>query len=58
MNNPMICLLALSLVATAQAQNIRVELDGQSLPGEPPIRQSGRVLVPLRGIFEIGRAHV
>lgn len=43
------------LLATglSQAQPIYTELDGQRLNFEqPPVMQQGRVLVPLRGIFE------
>lgn len=58
MKKTLTCLLALGFVANAQAQNIRVDLDGQNLAGEPPIRQAGRVLVPLRGIFEALGAEV
>ena len=43
------------LLATtvSQAQTITTELDGRRLNFEqPPVMQNGRVLVPLRGIFE------
>jgi hypothetical protein len=47
--------LALCFTATApaQAQSVSVLVDGQILTfDQPPIMQGGRVLVPLRGIFE------
>lgn len=49
-------ILAILLMAStgmASAQGVTVMLDGRHLSfDQPPVMQSGRVLVPLRGIFE------
>ena len=46
-------LLLLSLGATSWAQDIQVTVDGTPLSfDQPPVMQGGRVMVPLRGIFE------
>lgn len=51
--------LALSAGPIALAQDIRVVLDGQTLAFDvPPVEVQGRVLVPLRGIFERLQAYV
>lgn len=39
--------------ATAQAQNVTIVVNGQQVGfDQPPIERSGRVFVPLRGVFE------
>lgn len=43
---------------TAQARPLSVELNGQPLDGDPPLMQQGRVLVPLRNIFQALGAEV
>jgi hypothetical protein len=46
-------LVALMLTATAHAQSISVTVNGSPVAfDQPPISQNGRVLVPLRGVFE------
>lgn len=46
-------LLSLSLGAIAWGQEIQVSVDGTTLQfDQPPVMQGGRVMVPLRGIFE------
>lgn len=49
-----ICVAGLSLTAAAAAQNIAVTIDNQPVrfEGSGPRSVDGRVLVPLRGIFE------
>ena len=47
------------LVSGAQAQGISVQLDGRTLQfDQPPAMIGGRLLVPLRGIFEALKADV
>lgn len=47
------CLLALMTSVAVSAAPISAELDGKRLQfDQPPVMQEGRVLVPLRGIFE------
>jgi copper amine oxidase-like protein len=47
------------LIAGAQAQGISVQLDGRTLQfDQPPAMLGGRLLVPLRGIFEALKADV
>ncbi|MEO6909018.1 MAG: copper amine oxidase N-terminal domain-containing protein, partial [Abditibacteriaceae bacterium] len=52
--------LMLMLLSPVFAQNIRVELDGSPLSfgSVPPASVNGRVLVPLRGVFEALGAQV
>ncbi len=46
-------LLALLPAAPSQAQTIRIVVDGQAVVfDQPPMALGGRVLVPLRGVFE------
>ncbi|MBI3924695.1 MAG: hypothetical protein HY319_04080 [Armatimonadetes bacterium] len=45
--------LLLLMATGASAQQVRTTLDGRTLHfDQPPVMQDGRVLVPLRGIFE------
>jgi hypothetical protein len=45
--------LAVASVAPAQAQNVTIIVNGQQVAfDQPPIERSGRVFVPLRGVFE------
>src|ERR1700738_2722936 len=49
--------LAITLASTAsipaQAQNVTIVVNGQQVGfDQPPIERSGRVFVPLRGVFE------
>jgi hypothetical protein len=45
--------IGLGLTALASAQEVRTELDGRPLNfDQPAMMQQGRVMVPLRGIFE------
>jgi len=54
-----IALVALWAGTFAMAQGIRVVLDGEVLAFDvPPVEIQGRVLVPLRGIFERMQAYV
>lgn len=47
------CLLAMMMSYAASAAPIQAELNGRDLYfDQPPVMQDGRVLVPLRGIFE------
>ena len=51
--------LAVFLTAPASAQTVRVIVDGSSVIfDQPPIAAGGRVLIPLRGVFEQLRAYV
>lgn len=45
-------LLLTASVALAQERPILLEVNGQPLTGDAPIMQSGRVLVPLRSLFQ------
>jgi hypothetical protein len=49
-----------TFLATAQDSGLRILIDGKeaSYDGPPPRRKLGRVLVPLRSIFETMGAHV
>jgi hypothetical protein len=52
-------LAALLLTSTALAQPIGVQLDGRNLQfDQPPVSVGGRLMVPLRGIFEALQAEV
>ena len=53
------CLVG-SLLATAQGEGITISVDGKPIAfdGPGPRRKLGRVLVPMRGIFERMGAHV
>jgi copper amine oxidase-like protein len=45
--------IALTVSIPAQAQNITIVVNGQQVGfDQPPIERSGRVFVPLRGVFE------
>ena len=52
-------LFFLNSISSSSAQDISVQLDGQRLPfDQPPTRVQGRLMVPLRGIFEALKADV
>lgn len=56
----LMALSALAVVSTAQAQDIRVTVDGAmvTMPDVQPVMMNNRVMVPVRGVFEHMNASV